>query len=84
VNLLSMPVGALSNLALKNGTDFSQAWLDLTPRQYAHATSQVLRTLYTQLGVEIKHVIATSDETDPTWMSVPPPLLLSLTVTGKS
>lgn len=48
--------------------DFSDAFLALTPRQYAHAASVVMELLAVDLGVHVKHVIATSDELDPAWL----------------
>ena len=48
--------------------DFGRVWKALTPRQFAHRAREVLDEAELYLGVDIKHIVVTTDETDPEWM----------------
>ena len=53
--------------SLADGADFQQGWKNVTPRQFAYRAWEVLNEARLFLGVEIKRIIVTTDETDPEW-----------------
>lgn len=48
--------------------DFASEWTSVTQRQYAHLAQVVMKTIYHDLGIQIKHVLVTTDEEDPAWL----------------
>ena len=50
--------------------DFTPYWKALTPRQYAYAAWEVMRSVQARLGIQLEKVVLTTDEKDEEWLSV--------------
>lgn len=50
-------------------SDFNDGWKALTPRQYLHRAAEILDEARELLGIEIRHIVFTTDEKDPAWRS---------------
>jgi hypothetical protein len=51
--------------------DFPAQWHAITPRQWAHAASEVMDTVDRELGINLPEVLVTTDEKDEDWRYVP-------------
>ena len=54
--------------AWTDGTDFDDFWKGMTQRQIAHRAWEVINEAKLHLGIEIRRVVVTTDETDSAWL----------------